>query len=453
MFKFLKRNDGFYKSLLLLAIPIILQNVISQSVAMTDTFMLGFVGQEEMSAVTLANSAFFVLSIIIFGFQSGESVMISQYWGKGDKKAISKILGVAWMCVLSITTVFAIFAMISPETVMRIFSNDAETITLGAQYVRMVAIAYPLNAFTSIYISAHRSMENTKLGLFVFAISAIANTLLNYMFIFGHFGAPQMGVVGAAVGTVAARIIETVIIVLYIIYNKRFRLNIKAALKPGVALVRDFIRYAVPVITNETLWGVGFSSLSAIYGRIGSDVVAAMTISRNIESLFNVVAFAVANAAVVLIGKQLGKGEIKEVYGTGKILVFLAACSGALSAIFIFVIARPVINIFALPDATKALAYGALMIYLLRMIPMNINATLIVGVLRGGGDTRMAMLIDTMPLWLVNVPLSLILGLVLKVPPIYVFLPGLLEDTIKMIVGMKRFKSRLWINNITREVL
>ncbi|MBQ2911697.1 MAG: MATE family efflux transporter, partial [Clostridia bacterium] len=199
MIKSLYKDKVFMRTLFTLAIPIILQNLISFSVSMADSVMLGFVGQDEMAAVTLANSAFFVINLLIFGFQSGESVMISQYWGKGDKKAISRILGVAWLCVLTVTLSFSTFAIFNPQAVMRLFTNEAHLIELGSRYVRAVAFAYPLNAFNSIYIAAHRSMENTKLGLYVFAGSAAINLLGNYMFIFGKFGCPALGVIGAAV--------------------------------------------------------------------------------------------------------------------------------------------------------------------------------------------------------------------------------------------------------------
>ena len=158
MFRKTFSDKVFLKTLTTLALPIVLQNLISFSVSMTDTVMLGFVGQGEMAAATLANAFFFVIGLMIFGFQSGESVLISQYWGKQDKKSISRILGIAWACVLAITLSVAAFAIIAPQAVMRIFSNETHIIEMGARYVRAVAIAYPLNAFTSIYVSAHRSM-------------------------------------------------------------------------------------------------------------------------------------------------------------------------------------------------------------------------------------------------------------------------------------------------------
>lgn len=451
MVKSLYKDKVFMRTLFTLAIPIILQNLISFSVSMADSVMLGFVGQDEMSAVTLANSAFFVINLLIFGFQSGESVMISQYWGKGDKKAISRILGVAWLCVLTVTLSFSTFAIFNPQAVMRLFTNEAHLIELGAKYVRAVALAYPLNAFNSIYIAAHRSMENTKLGLYVFAGSATVNLLGNYMFIFGKFGCPNLGVIGAAVGTVLARVSEFSIIILYIFANKRFRIDFGALFRPGINMAKDFIKYALPVICNETLWGLGFSTLTAIYGRLGSDVVAGLTICRNAENVFNVVAMALGNASTVIIGKQLGSGDKERVADTAKKLLTVTVLASFISISLLLGLGKTVIGIFDFGEPTSTIAFSIMCIYAVRMIPQNITMTMVVGVLRGGGDTRFAAFLDVAPLWGISVFAAAMLALVFKVPYIYVFMPNFIEDCVKLFIGFKRFKSGKWINNITRE--
>ncbi|MBQ6836890.1 MAG: MATE family efflux transporter, partial [Clostridia bacterium] len=395
--------------------------------------------------------AFFVINLLIFGFQSGESVMISQYWGKGDKKAISRILGVAWLCVLTVTLSFSTFAIFNPQAVMRLFTNEAHLIELGSRYVRAVAFAYPLNAFNSIYIAAHRSMENTKLGLYVFAGSAAINLLGNYMFIFGKFGCPALGVIGAAVGTVCARVAEFAIIITYIFANKLFRIDFSALFRPGINMAKDFIKYALPVICNETLWGLGFSTLTAIYGRLGSDVVAGLTICRNAENVFNVVAMALGNASTVIIGKQLGSGDKERVADTAKKLLTVTVLASFISISLLLGLGKTVIGIFDFGEPTSTIAFSIMCVYAVRMIPQNITMTMVVGVLRGGGDTRFAAFLDVAPLWCISVFLAAMLALVFKVPYIYVFMPNFIEDCVKIIIGFKRFKSGKWINNITRE--
>ena len=445
------KDKVFMRTLLTLAIPIILQNLISFSVSMADSVMLGFVGQDEMASVTLANSAFFVINLIIFGFQSGESVMISQYWGKKDSKSISRILGVAWGCVLAVTISFSVFAIFNPYGIMRLFTNEAHLIEVGAKYVRAVAIAYPINAFNSLYIAAHRSMENTKLGLYVFASSAVINLLGNYIFIFGKFGAPQLGVIGAAVGTVFARIVEFTIIIIYIFANKHFRIDFGALFRPGINMMKDFIRYAMPVICNETLWGMGFSTLTAIYGRLGSDVVAGLTICRTTENVFNVAAMALGNASTVIIGKQLGAGDKERVTDTAKKLFTVTVLTSFVSISLLLGLGKTVIGIFGFGEPTSTIAFSIMCVYAVRMIPQNITMTMIVGVLRGGGDTRFAAFLDVVPLWAISVASAAFLAFVVKAPYIYVFLPNFIEDCVKIFIGFRRFRSGKWINNITRE--
>ncbi|MBQ7094357.1 MAG: polysaccharide biosynthesis C-terminal domain-containing protein, partial [Clostridia bacterium] len=319
-------------------------------------------------------------------------------------------------------------------------------------YVRAVAVAYPINAFNSIYIASHRSMENTKLGLYVFASSAVVNLVGNYIFIFGKFGFPELGVIGAAVGTVLARIVELCIVVAYIFTNKRFRIDFGALFRPGITMAKDFIRYALPVICNETLWGLGFSTLTAIYGRLGSDVVAGLTICRNTENVFNVMAMALGNASTVIIGKQLGSGDKERVADTAKKLLVVTVLASFVSISLLLGLGRSVIGIFDFGEPTSTIAFSIMCVYAVRMIPQNITMTMIVGVLRGGGDTRFAAFLDVAPLWGISVLCAALLALVFKVPYIYVFLPNLLEDLVKVFIGVKRFKSGKWINNITREV-
>lgn len=452
MLQVFKQPKSFYKTMLTLALPIAVQNLINYSLALADTMMLGAVGQNEIAGASVVNSSFFVVMLMVFGFQSGASVLISQYYGKGDQKTVSRVIGISFFAAFTIVTVFSAFAMLFPGVLVRIFTNDPVAIALGERYMRIVALAYPLNIFTQVYVGAHRSMGNAKLGLYIYSTAMVINTFLNYILIFGKFGAPKMGMEGAAVATVIARAIELLITVAYCVRCKRFRFDMRAALHPGKVLTQDFIRYATPVVVNETMWGLGTSLLPAIYGRMGTDVLAAVTISRNIENIANVFAFGVAGAAAVIIGTQLGAGQRASIYHTAKTLLAVSLCSGVLSGLLMLGASRWVTPFFNIPAATKAIAATVIAFYALRMIPLQFNTTCIVGVLRGGGDTRTAMLVDIVPLWAVTLPLSALLALYLKLPILIVLLPCLLDELIKFIVGMLRFRSGAWIRDITRDL-
>ena len=267
----------FYRELLHLALPIALQNLINYSLALADTMMLGAVGQNEIAGASVVNSSFFVIMLMVFGFQSGASVLISQYYGKGDHKTVSRVMGISFFAAFTLVTAFSLFAFFFPQVLVGIFTNDPVAAELGIRYMRIVAWAYPINIFTQVYVGAQRSMGNAKLGLYIYSSAMVINTFLNYVLIFGKFGAPKLGMEGAAIATVTARCVELLFTLIYCARCRHFRLDLSCAMRPGKTLTRDFVHYATPVVVNETLWGLGTSLLPAIYGRMGTDVLAAVT--------------------------------------------------------------------------------------------------------------------------------------------------------------------------------
>ena len=205
----------FYRELLHLALPIALQNLINYSLALADTMMLGAVGQNEIAGASVVNSSFFVIMLMVFGFQSGASVLISQYYGKGDHKTVSRVMGISFFAAFTLVTAFSLFAFFSPQVLVGIFTNDPAAAELGIRYMRIVAWAYPINIFTQVYVGAQRSMGNAKLGLYIYSSAMVINTFLNYVLIFGKFGAPKLGMEGAAIATVTARCVELLFTLIY----------------------------------------------------------------------------------------------------------------------------------------------------------------------------------------------------------------------------------------------
>ena len=453
MLSCLKRGPVFYKSLWAVTLPIILQNLVDFSLSMADTLMLGLVGERPMAAVALANTPFFVLMVMVFGFQSGASVLISQYWGKKDPRAISRVIGIAFMIAFSVSGLASLAAMLFPVPIMRLFSSDPETVAIAAQYFRAVALAYPINVFTQVYISAHRSMENSRVGLVIVSVAMVSNTFLNWVLIFGNLGAPAMGAVGAAVATVLSRVIQLAVTITYVHYSRVFRLDVREMFHPGKELTGDFIHYAMPVVCNETLWGIGYAAITAVYGRMGTSVVAAMSLCKNVENVFNVACFGLANSAVIFVGKALGAGDRDEADQIARALIWISLGIGVLFCGLLLLTAPFIIGLFPLSAATQALAQTVLIIYAFRLIPRHGASTCVMGALRGGGDTRMAAYIDLLPMWLWNIPVTALLGLALGLPPVMAFLPGLLEEFIRFYIGARRIKSGLWLRNVTRELV
>lgn len=457
MFSYLRRGPGFYPKVAALAAPIILQNLITSALGMADTFMVGLLGELPMAAVTLANIPVFVVQLFFFGVQSGSTVLISQYWGKQDLKAINRVMGVAAWTVSFVSVAFALILFFCPLSFLGLFGNDQAVVALAAEYGRIVGFSYILNGITLMYIAAYRSMENPQLGMYMLAASMSTNTFLNWVFIFGKLGAPALGVRGAALATLLSRVVEFAIMAGHICLTRGFRLDFGLILRPGAAMIRKFIRYGGPVVCNETMWGLGTALYTTIMGHMenSAEILAAYTIAGNVEKICMVVAFGISGTASILIGREIGAGRPQQVYPIGLALDTLALGAGIILGVLMFFFTRfcapaVIFPLFQLSPGSCQVA--ATMLYVQAAItPLrDFNNCNIVGVLRGGGDVRAATLIDLCPLWLVAIPLAAVTGLVLRMGILWVYLAISAEQFIKCSVGIWRLRSGKWINDLTR---
>lgn len=330
MFSYMKRGRAFYRNVAKLALPILLQNLITTSLGLVDTLMVGLLGETPLAAVTLANIPVFVIQLVVFGLQSGSSVLISQFWGKQDTDSINRVIGVGFCVAGCLALVFAVVMGLFPLQLMGLLTDDGDLAALAAQYARIVGVSYLLNSLTGVYVGAHRSMENPRLGLAVFSASMFTNTFLNWVFIFGNLGAPALGVVGAAVATLTSRIVEFLITVAYALTNRRFRLRPSSMVRPGKELALKFLRYSSPVVCNETLWGLGVSMHKVIMGHMEnpSEILAARALSGNIEDIMQVAIIAMGGTTAILIGREIGAGRRDQVYEVGAALDTLSTICG-----------------------------------------------------------------------------------------------------------------------------
>ncbi|MCI8538315.1 MAG: MATE family efflux transporter [Oscillospiraceae bacterium] len=457
MFSYLRRGKAFYRNVVTLATPIVLQNIVTTALGLCDTFMVGLLGEAPMAAVTLANLPVFVIQLLVFGIQSGSSVLISQYWGKGDTGAINRVLGIGFFVAGGISTLFALVMFFFPAQLMGMLTNNSELVELSLNYCRLVGFSYMFNSITGVYVGAHRSMENPKLGLCVFTASMLLNTFLNWVFIFGSLGAPRLEVTGAALATLISRIVEFVIMAGYAAVNKRFRIRPRLLLRPGRVLVQDFIRYSTPVVMNETLWGLGSSIYPTIMGHMdrSTEILAAYTISGNVEKIFTVVVFGLASTAAIIIGREIGAGRRDTIYEVGCALNTLAVLVGAVMGGLMVLAARSPLgaafySLFHLSPWGAETATMMLTFLGLIMPLRSFDTTNVVGVLRGGGDVRAATIIDLCPLWFVAIPLAFLFGIVLKWGIFWVYVGLTMESVCKSFIGVWRLRSRKWINDLTR---
>ena len=458
MFRALHRESGFYRRLWTLAAPMILQNIITTSLGFADIFMVGLLGNAEMAAATAANVPVFIIQVVIFGFQSGIAVLVSQYWGRGDTDSINRCLGVALYAVTGFSTLLALITFLFPAQVLRLITPNEELVDLAVRYIQIVGFSYIFNGISSIYAGIQRSTEYPKFGMLLFGVSMCVNTFLNFVLIFGHFGAPAMGITGAAVATLTSRVVEFVIAAVFALSSRRLPLRWSCILRPGRAIVRSFLTYSTPVVCNEAMWSIGTSMLTVIMGHMANsqDMLAAYALIGNIDKLSTVVCFGLAGSAAVIVGTEIGQGHSRErVYEVSWTLLLVSMLvGGAVMALLLVLLPtffRPVLfPLFQLaPGAAEAATYLAV-VYAVFMPMRAFDITNITGVLRAGGDARVASLIDIGPLWLAAIPLMALTGLVLHAPTWVVCIAMQAENLLKCPIGLVRFHSRKWINDVTQ---
>ena len=459
MLRFLRREPCFYRHTWMLALPIILQNLVTTSLGFVDTFMVGLLGQAELSAVTAANTPIFLVQIIIFGLLSGLAVLVSQYWGKHDTEAINRCMGIALYTGVSLAALIALALFLAPRQVMALVTDNALLIQLGAPYLRIVGFSYVFNTASSVYVGVQRSTENPSMGLTVFTVSMVLNTFLNYVLIFGKFGAPALGITGAALATLTARAVEFVITFGYALRDRRIPLLPAALLHPGTAFVGDFLKYSTPVLVNDSLWGLGTTLITAVIGHmaISEEMLAAYAIMGNIEKFSTVACYGISGASAVIVGKRIGEGASREkVYEVSWCMLLLTVMIGLMVSLSLAVLLPTVFipwlyPLFHLEGLSLEIAATMCVVFIIMMPTKAFDITNISGVLRAGGDVRVSAVIDVGSVWLVALPITVLSALVFEAPVALVCLGIQAEGLSKVPLGIWRLRSRKWINDVTRE--
>ncbi|MBQ9950633.1 MAG: MATE family efflux transporter [Clostridia bacterium] len=447
------KKDSFYRALLSLALPLLLQNLMNSAVSAADTLMLGFVGQSQLAASSLAGNLQFLVNMFIYGIGSGSSVLIAQYWGRKDYDTIERTIGIALRFTLVVGLIFSCAAIFFPASVMRIYTTETELIDYGVQYLRIVGFGYFLNAFTQVYISSQRSMERVMFGTVVNLISMFLNVILNACFIFGFGPFPELGIVGVAIATLISQLTSFAISVFDASRaGKLVRVRIAYIFSQKKELFRDFVKYTLPALGNDFSWGLGFSMYSVILGRLGSDVVAANSYAGTIRSLSTVLCFALANACAIIMGKTMGENKLDEARVQGRRFLVQSIVTGCLAGLFIFVVRGFVVGAVNLTDTAKNYLNLMLLISSVNVIGQSVNTMCMCGIFRSGGDTRYGFICDTCVMWIYGVGLGLLCAFVFKLPPIWVYFVLFMDETVKMIPNFIRYTQKKWVRNITRDM-
>lgn len=446
------RDKRFYRLLFSIALPIAVQNLITFMVSMVDTLMVGALGEIQLSAVSIANNLFFVLTILMFGLAGGSNIMISQYWGKGNVKTIHKILAIMYRVCLLITGIFIFIALFLPKYFMGIFTTDKAVIDFGASYLRIVCIGYLFYSITNCTIMMLRSVKTVSISIIVYTASLVVNSILNWIFIFGNLGAPELGIRGAAIATVCARIIEfSIVLVFMFIYERKIGLKIEHLLKLDKEILKDYVGLCTPVLCNELLWAIGASMISVIVGRMGTEVVAANSINGVAHQFVTVFIFGMSNATAVIIGNTIGEGKKEKAKEYAYSIGIFSVVMGCISGLMILLIKPFVVNFYNVSYSTKLIAMEIMTVTSGIIVFQSLASNFMMGVLRGGGDAKFVLINDLIFMWLVAIPGGFFVAFVLELPVALVFLVIKCDEILKSLTSVYRVISGKWVNDVTKD--
>ena len=445
------QDRALRRSLLAIAVPIAMQNLITYMTGMMDTVMLGQLGEVQLSGASLANQFATIFMVLTFGIASGTNVLLSQYWGKGDTASIRSILSIAYWVTAALSLVFLAAGRFFPEAILSCFTEDREVVAAGAGYMRIVCFSYLLNGMTNVMLMTLRAVGTVRISIVVYITSLGVNTFLNWVLIFGKLGFPALGMEGGAIATVIARGVEILIAGIYVFrFEKKIRFTPRDLLHGDSSFRRDFAVNVTPVMLNELVWSLGNSMLLVVMGRMGRDFVTANSITNITVQFTQVFIFGISNAASVIIGNGIGAEEYQKTRDLAKGIVVLGALFGLLAGGILLLVRQPIVNLYNIPQATRELTLQILTVSAFVTVFQSVAFTGLMGVLRGGGDSRFVLFCDAFFLWAVAIPAGFAAGLWLGWAPPAVYLVLKCDEIIKAAVGLPRIWRGRWVRNLTR---
>jgi len=446
----LVKTPVFYKTLLMLAIPMALQNLLSMSVGFADNIMVGQLGERAVAGVMIANQVQNILGMLVVGLSASLVVLASQYWGKKDIESVKSVVAICIKVALGVGLTVSIIVLLFPAQVLRVFTDDYAIIQEAVLYIRIIAISYMFFCLTQTLIGAMRCVEVVRIGVWVSLSTLVISVVGNWLLIFGNLGFPEMGIRGAAIATLSARIIEALIMIIYVRFiDKRLNIRFKELLKIDRQLLADFFRYGLPVMGGDVSWGMIGTLKVAIIGRLGESAMAANSIAAMLFGIITVFVWSTSGASGVIIGKTVGSGDYNLVKQYAKTLQVIFAGLGIIAGLSIFGLRDAFISLYSFYEETQIIARQFMTILSVSVVFTSYHAPCFTGIIRAGGDTRFVFIVDSICSWCFVLPLAFLAAFVFNWPPWAVFLCIFSDQFYKWIIAYLKVNRFRWIKNLT----
>ena len=452
---FFTKDKTFYRTLFPILLTIALQNLVAYSVNMADNIMLGSYSQTALSSAATVNQIFFVVQQLALGIGDGLVALAAQYWGQNRVSPIRRLTGIALKCGVGLSIIVFALCSILPHQLLQLFTPDEAIIAAGMEYLSLLKYTFPLFIFYSVLVAALRSIGTVRIAFIASMVSLVVNVAINYTLIFGRFGFPELGVRGAAYGTLTARIVELGLVVVYLLkVDKKLCLFSENFLKGDRQLLRDFIKVDTPVMLSQLLWSVSVPIQTAILGHLSSDTVdaiAANSVATTFYQYLKVIVQAMSAACAVMIGTAIGRGDLKRVRSDGRTLSVLSVSIGLVLGVVLFLLRQPLLSLYNLSPETYVLADKLIMVMSVIMVGMSYQMPVSFGIIRGDGDAKFTMYMNIVSTWAIVMPLSFMSAFWWHWPVVAVVMVIQSDQIFKGLPTFLRFRGYRWIKKLTRE--
>ena len=449
---FFSKNRMFYRRLFTILLTVSLQNVVAYSVNMADNLMLGSYSQVTLSGAATVNQIFFMVQQLSVGICDSLVIVGSQYWGRQNIRSLRKVGGCGLKLAAGGGLLIWALCLIFPSQLMAIFTTDASIASEGMAYMAIIKYTFILFLITQAILATLRCAETVRIAFIVSCVSLVVNVGINYCLIFGKFGLPEMGIRGAAIGTLIARIVELIIVLVYALkVDQKVRLFSENPLKKDPGISHDFSVLATQILVQELFWAVSIPLQSAILGHLSSDAIAANSIATTFYQYLKVVVRAMASASAVMIGSAIGRGNMEEVKREGRTLSVIDLIIGAILGLILFLLHKPLLSMYSLTPEAYVMADQLLVLMAFLMVTMGYMMPVMNGILRGGGDAKFTLYVNMISTWAVVVPLSFMSAFWWKLPVVWVVFFSQSDQIFKAPIAFLRFRTYKWARKLTRD--